>query len=99
MSMKKFCKQLMQFKEHGIKFNSYMGSRWFVSKVIIAIAALLMIFQQNEASRIFGFVLLGYLIGVVSVNIRSYIFAKGRWELQREVIDWKKVEECLEANE
>ena len=93
MNFEKYCRQLIYFKKHGISFSSYMGKQWFISKSLIAVVGIYMICLQDNTSRLIGCVLLGYLLGIVSANIHSYIVAKARWELQKEVIDWNKVEE------
>lgn len=85
----------MKFKNKRVSFGSYMGYRWFISKALIAAAALFLLFQKNDAYRIAGFVLFGYLIGVIGANVRSYIVAR---KVQKEVIDRNKVEENPESN-
>ncbi|MHC4624877.1 MAG: hypothetical protein ACYS4W_13350 [Planctomycetota bacterium] len=99
MDAKTHCGLLMKFKNDGIQLSTYMGMRWFVLKGILAIAALVMLFRAGEASRIAGSVVLGYLLGVVLANVRSYLVAKKKWQFQRELIDWNKVQEYLEDNE
>jgi hypothetical protein len=91
MNHEKYCQQLIFYKKHGIKFSFFMGKRWFVLKALILGVGIYMVCQQDNLSRLIGCILLGYLLGVVSANIRSYIIAKARWELQKEVIDWNKV--------
>ncbi len=70
-----------------------MGRQWFISKALIAGVGIYMVCQQDNPMRLIGCVLLGYLLGVVGANVRSYIIAKAKWELQKEVIDWNKVEQ------
>jgi hypothetical protein len=93
MNLEKYRQQLIYFKKHGVKFSFYMGKQWFILKALISGVGIYMVCQQDNFSRLIGCILLGYLVGVVSTNIRSYIIAKARWELQKEVIDWNKVEE------
>ena len=69
-----------------------MGIQWFISKALIAFVSIYMVYQQDNHLRLIGCVLLGYLLGVIGVNIRSFIIAKSKWEFQKEVIDWNKVE-------
>lgn len=99
MDAKTHCRLLMKFKNDGIRVSTYMGRRWFVSKGILVIVALMMLFHGEETSRMAGFIVLGYLLGVVVANVRSYLVVKKKWELQRELIDWNKVREYLEGNE
>jgi nitrate/nitrite transporter NarK len=87
----------MKFKKDGIKLTTYMGRRWFVSKGILAIAALVMLLHTAKTVRPAGLVMLGYLLGVIGANVRSYFVTKTKWELQRELIDWDKVEEIAKS--
>ena len=97
MDAKTHCGLLMKFKNDGIQFSTYMGRRWFVSKGILVIVALVMLFRVEDTSRMAGFIVLGYLLGVIGANVRSYLAAKKKWEIQRELIDWDKVEEIVKS--
>jgi len=97
MDMKKHCGLLMKFKNDGMKISTYMGRRWFVLKVILIIATVLMLWTNKAATRIVGFILVGYLLGVIVANVRSYLVVKKKWELQKELIDWDKVEEIAKS--
>ena len=97
MDAKTQCALLMKFKKDGIQLSTYMGRRWFVSKGILVIAALAMLFHTENTVRSAGLIVLGYLLGVIGANVRSYFVAKTKWELQRELIDWDKVEEIAKT--
>lgn len=99
MDVKKYCGLLMKFKNDGMKPSTFMGKRWYVSKVILVILALVLLFLEEKALRIAGFIVLGYILGVIVANVRSYLVVKKKWELQKELIDWDKVEEYLKAIE
>jgi hypothetical protein len=101
MKTKKHCELLMKFKEDGVQLGSYMGARWFMSKVIgvIFVAVIFLFFGQDEVCRIVGAVLGGYFFGVIAVGVRGYIATKAGWEIQKEFIDWVKVEEHLKSDE
>ena len=92
MDSKGYCKLLTNFKLNGIRFSSYMGIRWLVSKFIILFAGLLMILNEDKIANIVGYILLGYFLGAVIANIRTFIASKSRWELQKEFLDWEKIE-------
>lgn len=95
MNIEGYCRGLIAFKKDGVRLSSYMGRRWFVSKAMVGVAACLMLARSEEAFRIVGYMLLGYALGMIVAGIRSYVVGKKRWELQKELIDWKKVEEYL----
>ncbi len=99
MNEKQKCQLLMNFKNGDIRFTSYMGKRWFVSKIILSIAAILLLIFGQEFLRLFAVLILGYLLGMIGSNVRTYVVLKKEWELQRQSIDRKKVEECLEPDE
>ena len=99
MNIKKYSEQMARYREHGVQFGPYMGPRWFIAKMIIAGIAFFMLFQQVEITRIVGILLLGYLIGVIGSNVRGFIAAREKWEIQKELIDWNKVEEHLRGTE
>jgi hypothetical protein len=96
---KKYCELLMKFKKDGVQLVSYMGTRWIIFKVLIVVVVFLLLIQQDEVYRIAGSVFLGYLVGVVVANVRGYIVGKAGWEIQREFVDWVKVEEHLKSDE
>ena len=97
--MKKHCELLMKFKKDGMQLGMYMGTRWFMSKALIVVVIFFLVIQQDEVCRIVGLVLVGYLFGVVGANVQGYIRSKAGWEIQREFIDWVKVEEHLKSDE
>jgi lipoprotein signal peptidase len=99
MDVIKHCVLLMKLKNDGMKLSTYMGRRWFVSKVMLVILASVLLFLEEKALRITGFIVLGYILGVIVANVRSYLVVKKKWELQKEFIDWDKVEEYLKAIE
>ena len=96
MDNKKYCKLIMNMKSSGCKFSSYMGTEWFILKVAILFVGVLMVLNEDKFVNIVGYILLGYLLGMVSENIRSFILSKKMWEFQKEVHDWEKVEKVLE---
>lgn len=96
MDNKKYCKLIMNMKSNGCKFGSYMGTKWFILKVAILFVGVLMVLNEDKSVNIVGYILLGYLLGRVSANIRSFILSKKTWEFQKEVLDWEKVEKVLE---
>jgi hypothetical protein len=98
MEEKKYCELLMKSRNNGIQLSSYMGFRWFFLKVVIIIFALSFLLMKNYVIRIYGAVMLGYLLGVVVADVRRYIVLKIRWEIQKEFIDWNKVEEYMKSN-
>jgi len=85
----------MKFKNEGIRFNSYMGIRWFVGKGMLVILALIVLQSKEQKVRTVGFIILGYLLGMIAANIRSFVVVKKGWKIQSELIDWHKVEEHL----
>jgi hypothetical protein len=93
MDWKTHCGLLMKLKIDGMKLSTYMGRRWFLSKGMLVVVALVLLFQAGQTFRMGGFVVTGYSLGVIAANVRSYVVAKKKWELQRELIDWDKVEE------
>ncbi len=99
MDVKKHCGLLMKFKNDGMKLSTYMGRRWFVSKVILIILALVLLFLTKNTFRMAGFIVSGYITGVIVANLRSYFVVKKKWKLQKELIDWEKVKEYLETTE
>ena len=99
VKVKNYCRLLLHFKESGPQLRLYMGRRWFASKIILIIAATCMLWVDEQVSRAVGFVLLGYLIGMVGTHVQNFLLVKGKWQLQKDFIDWKKVEKYLEVNE
>ena len=99
MITKEHCEKLMKFKNEGVRFNSYMGIRWFAAKGMLAILALIVMLNKEQEVRIVGFIILGYLLGTIAANIRSYVVVKKSWEIQSELIDWHRVEEHLGSKE
>ena len=96
MDVKKHCGLLMKFKNDGMKLSTYMGRRWFVSKVMLIILALVLLFLPGKTFRIASFMLLGYILGVIVADLRSYFMVKKKWKLQEELIDWEKVKNIWE---
>ena len=95
MDSKGYCKLLTNFKLNGPKFNSYMGTKWFISKFIIVFVSVVMVLRKDKVVNIGGYVLFGYFLGMVLANIRSFVVSKRMWEIQKEFLDWEKIEEVL----
>ena len=96
MDNKRYCKLIMNMKSNGCKFSTYMGTKWFILKAAILFVGVLMVLNEDKFVNIAGYILFGYLLGMVSANIRSFILSKKMWEFQKEVLDWEKVEKVLE---
>jgi len=96
MDSKGYCKLLTNFKLNGLKFNSFVGTKWFISKFIILFVGVVMVLSKDKVLNIGGYVLSGYFLGMVLANIRSFVISKRMWELQKEFLDWEKIEEVLE---
>ncbi len=92
MDRKKHCQVLVDFRDHGVRFGQYVGVRWVASKVLVAAIALVMVFWDEQVVRCAGFLLLGYLVGALAVTCRTWIITAGIWQVQKEFIDWEKVE-------
>ena len=92
MDKKKYCNLMMNMKSNGCKFGSYMGTRWFMVKAAILFVGVFMVLNDDRVVSVVGYILLGYLLGVVSANIRSFILSKKMWQFQKEVLDWEKIE-------
>jgi len=98
MDSKGYCKLMTNFKLNGLKFSSYMGTKWFISKFIILFVGVLMILSEDKIVNIVGYILFGYFLGMVLANVRNFILSKKRWDLQKEFFDWGKIEEVIAQN-
>ena len=92
MNAKRHCALLMQFKENGPQYRTYFGNRWLVSKAVLLIVTIAMLVQDQLALRMIGLIMVGYLIGIISANVRTYLLSKAKWEFQKDLIAWDKVE-------
>ena len=99
MNAKQHCALLLQFKENGIQLRTYCGPRWLISKSVLLIVAIALLVQDQPALRIIGLILLGYLIGMISANVRTYMVSKAKWAFQEDLIAWDKVEAHLQDTE
>lgn len=97
MDAKRHCELLMVFKNKGFGLSSYMGIRWFILKVVLIILVSAMMLSEDRVLQIAGFIIAGYLIGIIGASLRSYIVAKRNWAFQKELIDWDKVEAKLKG--
>ena len=95
MSEEAYCRLLLGFKDDGVRYRSYFGLRWLILKLLLAATALLMLLAPYKDLRPVALLLLGYLVGVVSSGLKSYIVTKKRWELQRQFMDWEKIGNSL----
>ena len=98
MDSRAYCRLMMNFKSNGPKFSTFMGTKWVVSKFIILLVGGLMVFNEDKTANIIGYILFGYFLGLVLANIRVFILSKNKWELQKEFIDWGKIEEVVAQN-
>jgi hypothetical protein len=73
-----------------------MGTKWFISKFIVLFVGVVMVLSKDKAKNIGGYVLFGYFLGMVLANIRSFVISKRMWKIQKEFLDWEKIEEVLE---
>jgi len=75
-----------------------MGTKWFISKFIILFAGMLMVLSKDKIVNITGYILFGYFFGMVLANVRTFFLSKKRWDLQKEFLDWGKIEEVIAQN-
>ena len=99
MDIKQYCKLIVDMKLNGRKFSSYVGSKWFITKFIILIMSVFMVLHKLWQVNIGGYVLIGYLSGMMIATVRFFIVSNRMWEFQKEVIDWGKVEKISRGGE
>ncbi len=90
---------LMNFKSYGVRFVTFMGTRWFVSKSILIIFALYLLSKDDTTVSAMGFIMIGYIIGAVSSNIKSFIATKKQFELTKEFVDWEKIQKTIDSGQ
>ena len=95
MDRKKHSKLLMKFKNDGVRFSSFMGARWIVLKVLLIIVSLVMLSSEEIALQSAGFIVVGYLLGVIAHDTRRYFVTRKNWSFQKDIINWRKVEANL----
>lgn len=93
-----YCKLMTDFKSNGFKFSSYMGAKWFIFEFTILFVCVLMVLNEDRILNTAGYILFGYSLGVALASVRSFIISKKRWDLQREFLDWGKIEEVIAVN-
>jgi hypothetical protein len=88
-------RKLLMNREKGVRLMTYLGPKWFIGKVALIIFTIILLLQNNPILRATALVGAGYLVGMIAANIRSFIIIKNAWPLQKEIIDWIKVERAV----
>lgn len=86
----------MKLDINGRQFSSYVGKKWFISKILIFFVSIFMVLNEFWPVNIVGYFLFGYLFAMVITSIRFFIMSNKMWEFQKEVIDWEKVKNISE---
>lgn len=94
---KVLCKKLLVQRENGIRLMTYLGPKWIISKVILIIFTIILLLQNEPILRTATLLGAGYLTGMITANIRTFIVMKIAWPLHKELIDWQKVEQAGEG--
>lgn len=82
----------------GPDLSSYVGTKWFFMKVVIAVLAVCII-VENGPQKYMGWLLVGYLIGTVSASLKSLMSLKRLWPIQDAITNWSIVSERLRHSE
>jgi hypothetical protein len=96
MDLNKFCIKLKYYRDKGIQVSNFFGKLWFISRLVGIFLSVYFMFLHNQVLNIYGYFLIGFVGGSVCTDIRVFIKTKRCWPLQKEIIDWDKVEVLAE---
>ena len=97
MTSQSRCRLLLQFRDKGVRFRTFMGVRWFVMKAMMVFVSVVMVSLEDPVAHTVGWVILGFALGMIVAGIRSYIVARRVWTVQKEFLDWQKIEACAKG--
>lgn len=86
-----YLQMLVTFRKHGPNLPVYFGAKWVVLKVVLIALACWMLFDVTQPD-IYGWFLLGYVFGNVSVSVRTYLLARRHWPIQEKYVNWPLVD-------
>ena len=98
MDMRQFCFRLKVFREKGVSFTMFTGTRWLLMKVIIAVVAIAMFLSDDMSNKSVALLIFGYLVGTVASVLRQIVVAKRCWPFQEKIINWDLVSQHLGEN-
>ena len=90
-------KKLLQQREKGVNFSTFLGAKWLVSKIILAMFTGFLFLQNDPFYRSIALVGIGYLVGMILAHLRSFIILKRAWPFHQEFIDWEEVEQSVNS--
>ncbi len=86
-----YLQMLVTFRKHGPNLPDHFGAKWVVLKVVLIALACWMVFDVTQPD-IYGWFLLGYVLGNVSVSVRTYLLARRHWPIQEKYVNWPLVD-------
>lgn len=92
MDLNKYCVKLKSYREQGVRISNFFGKIWFISRLLGIFVSIFFMVLPDRYLNILGYFLVGFIGGSVGVDIRTYIKTTRIWPLQKEVIDWDKVD-------
>ena len=99
MDRREYAKTLLQFRGNDIGVLKYLGAKWIIVKVLLAVVGTAALFCPHVIVNSFGIFFCGYVLGGTLADIRRYFFARRRWNLQQELFDWAKIESLAKEND
>lgn len=95
MTLQTYCKSILSYKDSPMTLCRYFGMKYIIMKALILLFAGYLLYNYSY-SKPFGLlsgILIGYVIGIVLADFRRALMAIKTFELQKQVIDWQKVED------
>lgn len=92
VTQEQLCRKLLIQRQEGIRFFTFMGPRYFVSKAVLIGMTIFLFWLDDPMLDAAALIGCGYLAGMILAHLRTFIILKKSWPIHRELIDWEKVE-------
>jgi hypothetical protein len=94
---------LKRFQKHRDTAPTFFGvlrsSRIWPWVVFVIYIALSLLFIVSDPSAWYGWLMLGFVSGILYMLFKRLRHSLELWRVTREVTDWKRVEELIRENE
>ena len=91
-----YCVKLKHYRDKGVRISNFFGKHWFISRLLGVLASVYFMYLNDQVLNILGYLFIGFIGGAIAIDIRTVIKTQKYWPLQKEIIDWDKVEKLAE---
>ena len=90
-----YYQKLLKYKDNKMPFYLFLGGKWMFLKILIIGLGISLINLDENNSKIFGGMAIGYVLGKTMMGIALFKTYSKTWIYMRDIVNWNQVSEII----